>query len=419
MASIYKRGRIWWVHYLVGGKSISRSLRTTNQRVAQDKKKRLEALEVTDQLRKPSKTPIEPFLQSFCEFLWRTRTHKSAKNDISYLRMFFGPRCPALQPGSTVNCRFQGAWASAPTVAGRICEHAVPIRHLEQLSTEMVSEYIQQRIAEDSIAPKTANRTREVLHRMFSYAIEHFGYVCPDQRYRNPVQGVRRVKEPAPVITWLTEEQISQQLRVLQRYPTLHAIVAVLTYAGLRRSEALWLTVDDVDMERLLIYVRAKTINGQYWQPKTKRNRTVPISSALKEILAAYSPQRRGPWFFPSTRGLRWNADNFSEDLRDINRSCGLGWSSLDFRHTFGSHLAQKGESLYKIAELMGNSPEICRKHYAALVPEKMHDVVEFEACTSGENEKSEQMLQQILDKLGDSNPQQDKPKLRIVKSHG
>ncbi len=86
MASIYKRGRIWWIHYLVGGKSVSRSLRTSNERVALEKKKRLEALEVTGQLPKPSSTPIDDFLQSFCEFLCRTRTRKSAKNDISYLR---------------------------------------------------------------------------------------------------------------------------------------------------------------------------------------------------------------------------------------------------------------------------------------------------------------------------------------------
>ena len=37
-----------------------------------------------------------------------------------------------------------------------------------------------------------------------------------------------------------------------------------------------------------------------------------------------------------------------------------------------------KGESLFKIATLMGNPPEICRRHYAALVPEAMADSVEF-----------------------------------------
>ena len=34
--------------------------------------------------------------------------------------------------------------------------------------------------------------------------------------------------------------------------------------------------------------------------------------------------------------------------------------------------------SLYKISALMGNSPEICRKHYAALMPQEMRDEVEF-----------------------------------------
>ena len=37
-----------------------------------------------------------------------------------------------------------------------------------------------------------------------------------------------------------------------------------------------------------------------------------------------------------------------------------------------------KGESLYKISKLMGNSPEICARHYAALIPEEMGDSVEF-----------------------------------------
>ena len=37
-----------------------------------------------------------------------------------------------------------------------------------------------------------------------------------------------------------------------------------------------------------------------------------------------------------------------------------------------------KGESLYKIATLMGNSPQICMRHYAALIPEAMVDTVDF-----------------------------------------
>jgi integrase len=213
--------------------------------------------------------------------------------------------------------------------------------------------------------------------------------------------------------------QIDEQLRVLQDKPTLKALVATLIYAGLRREEALWLTIDDVDLDKRLIYVRAKLINGEHWQPKTKRNRVVPISSALHEILAAYSPERAEPWFFPSPRGRRWDPDNFSQELREINRSHGLNWSCLDFRHTFGSQLAQKGESLYKIAELMGNSPEICRKHYAALTPEKMHASVEFSPGDSPTADKTEVMLKQILEKLDQKEPVSVGPKLRLIRTAG
>lgn len=68
----------------------------------------------------------------------------------------------------------------------------------------------------------------------------------------------------------------------------------------------------------------------------------------------------------------------FSRKLRNATITEGLKWSSLDFRHTFGSLLASKGESLYKISALMGNSPEICRRHYAALLPESLIETVEF-----------------------------------------
>jgi len=50
----------------------------------------------------------------------------------------------------------------------------------------------------------------------------------------------------------------------------------------------------------------------------------------------------------------------------------------LDFGHTFGSQLAQNGVSLYKISALMGNSPEICRRHYAALIAETLADELDF-----------------------------------------
>ena len=251
---------------------------------------------------------------------------------------------------------------------------------------------------------------------MFGYALKNWNFVPPDRRTPNPAAMVERRREPAHRIRFLTLQQVEEQLDVLREHPTLGSLVATLIYAGLRREEALWLTLDDIDLGRRLIYVRAKSVQGQDWQPKTKRNRVVPISVALADALAMYSPERVEPWFFPSPRGKRWDPDNVSQELREINKRHGLTWSCLDFRHTFGSQLAQKGESLFKIAELMGNSPEICRRHYAALIPEKMHDTVEFRSDGPTKDDQTEVMLRQILEKLEQQGVPAVGPRLRVVR---
>jgi len=79
MASVFKRGSVWWIHYYVGGKPVNRSLWTTEHRVALAKKQRLEAFEVTDQLAPPSHTPIRTCVQSFCDYLWRTQAARTRR----------------------------------------------------------------------------------------------------------------------------------------------------------------------------------------------------------------------------------------------------------------------------------------------------------------------------------------------------
>lgn len=162
-------------------------------------------------------------------------------------------------------------------------------------------------------------------------------------------------------------------------------MVATYIYAGLRREEALWLTHEDVDFKagpNGMLRIRAKTVNGESWQPKTKVNRALPISRALRHYLDRYAPRPTfGGWYFPNPQGLRYDPDNFSSDLARVHKPKGITWTCLDYRHTFGTRLAMKGESLYNIATLMGNSPEICRRHYAALLPETLTDTVDFRSA--------------------------------------
>jgi integrase len=256
----------------------------------------------------------------------------------------------------------------------------------EQITTAQVASFISGQVTNRGLAPKTANRYREILTRLFNWAMTQHGVKMPEDK--NPAAKVERYKESAPEIRFLTLAQVKEQLDALADDVRMQSMVATLIYAGLRREELLWLTHDDIDWTAGkfgLIRVRAKTIDGVSWEPKTKKNRAVPVSSTLRLYLDKWRMKSgEGTWFFPSPIGVRWDPDNFSSDLRDRNAKAKLPWGSLDFRHTFGSQLAMKGESLYKISALMGNSPEICRRHYAALIPEALGDSVEFSAEAAG-----------------------------------
>jgi integrase len=383
VASIYKRGRIWWVKFHHRGDTIRKSLKTSNHQLARERARFLETSIKDGSFTVAAactRTPLDEALEDFCTYLRTTRTRKSAQTDIYYMRQLFGPACPAMlvnsrKPISDAE-RDHRLAAANPKDLRPGPQHLRPAV-IEEFTTADVSKLLTTRMQRRRLSPKTVNRLREVAHRLCQWCMTQRNVRFPGNV--NPVSAVERCREKASTVLFLTGEQIAEQLAALEQDPLLRAMVATLIYAGLRREELLWLTPADVDLEAGMIRVRAKTINGEYWEPKTKRNRAVPISMALRRILEDHRPPTGSPWYFPSPRGFRWDPDNFSQALRKINRVVGLPWSCLDFRHTFGSQLAQKGESLTKIAELMGNSEVICRRHYVSLIPERMMEVVEFD----------------------------------------
>lgn len=414
MTCLYRRRKQYWVSYYVNGEQVQESLHTPSERVAIAKKKRIEYELSLGDLQVASQLPLAPVWEAFCKHLESTRTYKSFKNDFCRLRAFFGPICQSLEvcpPG--VKRGQQTKRADKDKYAG---VH-VQVGFLEDISPEVINRFLAERIKQDQWAPKTVNLMRQILHKLFAHAIKHHGFRSRDRRCRNPVTGVDRLREPAPQIRFLSLAEIETQLEAVAESPVMHAMVAVYIYAGLRREEALWLMSDDVDLEARLIRVRAKSVQDESWQPKAKRNRVVPISNDLYAILKDYVSPTGSTWYFPSPTGKRWDPDNFSQDLRAVNTAHDLERSCLDFRHTFGSHLAQKGESLYKIAQLMGNSPEICRRHYAALIPEQMLDTVEFRRpALPGQSSDPElkAMMKLLLERLGTAE-EKCQPRIRLM----
>ena len=70
----------------------------------------------------------------------------------------------------------------------------------------------------------------------------------------------------------------------------------------------------------------------------------------------------------------------------------------------------------------MGNSPEMCRRHDAALVPEKMRDSVEFQRPPAGDATQdgpASALIKQLLGKIEQLErqvPTRAQPVLRIAR---
>ncbi|MCC6486209.1 MAG: tyrosine-type recombinase/integrase [Candidatus Hydrogenedentes bacterium] len=398
-----QRGRTYYLHYFENGVRQRLSLGTEDVQVAKEKQRVFDSARVRGEDNPlPTQTPLPKAVATYIDYMRARKTKHGVDADLSYLRRIFGPICPALENGHRCTKRLR------IDVDARKREPFLRADHLEQITPAHISAFITERVARYRLAPKTANRHREVLQRLFNWAMQEYGVRMPGGR--NPAALVQRYRERAPRIRFLTREQIERQLAALEERPLLQAMVAVYIYAGLRREEALWLTLEDVDLTAGIhgvLRIRAKEVNGEAWEPKTKVNRIVPISKVLRGYLDRYRrPDSVSPWYFPSLKGCRWDPDNLSAWLRDFNQSKDLVWTCLDYRHSFGSHLAMKGESLYKISALMGNSPEICRRHYATLLPESLLQSVEFDAEETNTPPPA-------------TAPAADRPRLRLIASDG
>ena len=382
MACLRKKGKKYYVKAYENGKEKWYPTRTDVRRVAEVL---LTNYELSRKLGTPSpfasETPLKVMLSAFCLYLKGPTRAVNYIKDLSLLRMLFGPACAVLG-GSDDICN-DDAFLNY--------DHPrINVKSFEKIETCHLTD-LQDILAEErGLSSKTLNNYREMMNRFVNWAVTQKGKRFPGGV--NPIDAVKIRDVNLSVISYLMPDEIRQQLAVLEDFLVLQCMVAMLIFAGLRREELLWLRTGDIQAHagQLTILVRAKTIDGISWQPKNVKNRSVPVSLSLRPyldgILAGLSGDR---WLFTNPEGRQWSGDGFSTVLRDANlaalkkltddgKDAMPIWSALDFRHTFGTMLASSGVSLFIIADWMGNSPEICRKHYAVLIQRMLHKYIEF-----------------------------------------
>ena len=214
------------------------------------------------------------------------------------------------------------------------------------------------------IGPATINRDLQSIKAMLRRAIA-WGYLGA---YK--ISSVAFIKQTRGRLLFYTAEELRMLAnkckgmfpeRSINETPHDWLTICLLgARAGLRRSEIHWLSWSDIDFKRGQLSVTPK--DG--WNPKDFEQRHIPMADDLRRHLEALP--RATEWVL----GNRPSLDVMTTYFGKICRKAGLQGGIHTLRHTFASHLAQAGVSLYVISKLLGHASVEMTQIYAHLAPE-------------------------------------------------
>lgn len=151
-----------------------------------------------------------------------------------------------------------------------------------------------------------------------------------------------------------------------------HKTMLSLIYScGLRRSELLNLTLNQIDWNRNLLLIK---------QSKGRKDRIVPLSNKtgilLKDYLVAYKPNE---WVFEGQdKNSNYNESSLAAVLKQALEKCKitkpvtLHW----LRHSYATHLLENGTDLRYIQELLGHSRSTTTEIYTHVSNKSIQKII-------------------------------------------
>ncbi|MFQ5893368.1 MAG: site-specific tyrosine recombinase XerD [Candidatus Tectimicrobiota bacterium] len=150
------------------------------------------------------------------------------------------------------------------------------------------------------------------------------------------------------------------------------AMLEVLYATGLRVSELVAVTLNDINLDRNFVRTMGKG----------KKERIVPLgdyaSEALRRYLAEARPalvrDRSSPYCFVSRRGGRLSRQGFWKRLKRYARQAGLSSevSPHHLRHSFATHLLEHGADLRTVQEMLGHATIATTEIYTHVLRERV-----------------------------------------------
>jgi len=204
---------------------------------------------------------------------------------------------------------------------------------------------IQFAVSLSGMAPLSVRRKLACLSSFFGF-LQDMGYVQGNPARRLPLP---KVEQLVPVT--LSQEE-AQRIVAAADTPWNRCLVILLLTTGMRRSEAVGIALDDIDVE-----------NGQLLvHGKGSKERTAPLTEEAIEAVRHYLRHRRETncqRLFVSQTGQAIQGRVVNQMLDRVLQKAelvGRGITPHTLRHTFATHLIRNGTDIRTVQELLGHS---------------------------------------------------------------
>lgn len=203
------------------------------------------------------------------------------------------------------------------------------------------------------VKPATVTREARTLFAMLNRA------VAWQRIERNPLEGLRAPPErSSKPPEFYTAEQLARLYAVAESYLPAWQFMA---NTGLRRNEALFLTLADVLSDRVIV----RSLEDR--PTKSRRWREVPLNAPARAAVGALRAAQEGDeqmYLFP-----RVTPRSLSRAFDKAVSRAGLPGSLHTLRHTFISHMVMSGADLNTVQKLAGHASISTTLKYAHLAP--------------------------------------------------
>jgi site-specific recombinase XerD len=212
-------------------------------------------------------------------------------------------------------------------------------------------------------------KTKKVSHSTQNSAINAIKFylekVAGGERKTYYVERPRKEKK-LPII--LSEEEV---LRIFSATPNpKHRLTFAMLYStGMRVGEIINLRVQDVDLDRNLVHVKGA---------KGKKDRITIISQALKPVIETYYQHYKpNYWFLEGPGRTKYTAGSIRQSLFRSVKAANISKhvTPHTFRHSFATHLLERGTDTRYIQELLGHSSPETTAIYAQVSNKSLQNV--------------------------------------------